>query len=365
MRAAQGRLRESAGVPDTALFLADEATSMLVYANGPGLAVLGRPADEILRLALLDITARSSRAALVARLERLRRGNGDDAVLELSLLRRDGNEQPARVRLERIALPDKRLIAMLVLHGGAGAGLAGHETGERAGERAFGDFIARLGHDFNNLLSTIVGSLGLLRGELRESAVQDHTEQLIEDALSAGRECADLVNRLLAAAGRQALRPRAVQVNDVVAGLARLLGRTLPAGIELKVALAAELPEIVVDPDALESALLDVAVNAREAMPEGGSLEIETHESKPDDPDRPQLPGDGAFVEIRVADEGGGIPEDLRHRVLEPLFSTKRSGAGRGLGLSVARGFASQSAGALHVESIPGRGTRVRFFLPV
>lgn len=352
------------GVPETALLLVDEASTMLLYANEPALTALGRPAEEIFRLALLDVIERSSRAALVTRLERLRRENGADAALALTLLRRDGTQWRARVRLERVALPGKTLIAMLVLDSDARGDLSGHEADSRVSERAFGDFVARLGHDLNNLLSTIVGSLGLLRGEMRGGDADDQTEQLIEDALSAGHECADLVNRLLAAAGKQALRPRPIQVNDVVAGLARLLGRTLPETIELKVTLAPDLPQVTVDPDALESALLDVAVNAREAMPEGGTLEIETLESKPDDPDRPRLPADGGFVEIRLADQGGGIPEDLRHRVLEPLFSTKRSGAGRGLGLSVARGFARQSAGALHVDSVPGQGTRVRFFLP-
>lgn len=230
---------------------------------------------------------------------------------------------------------------------GAGTGLAPDNA-------TFVEFAGRLGHDLNNLLSTVIGSLGLLREESVERA-DEESHQLVEDALSASRECADLVDRLLAAAGKQLLRPQRIVANDIIERLAPLLGQTLPDNVELQVSLDPELPDIEVDPDRLEAAIMDLVVNAKDAMPSGGILRIGTAAGG----------AAGATVEISVHDAGCGIPEELRGRVLEPLFSTKSSGSGRGLGLSMANGFVQQSGGTLSLASEPGRGTRVTLSFPI
>jgi signal transduction histidine kinase len=219
------------------------------------------------------------------------------------------------------------------------------------GDLPYVEFAGRLGHELNNLLSTIIGSLGLLREEWKSGAPSD-VDPLIDDALSAGKECAELVDRLSAAAGKQLLEPRAVDLNGIAEHLAGLLEQTLPESITLALTLAPDLPEVSVDPDKLEAALVHIAVNAKEAMPDGGTLVIST-----------EL-GDTGGVNIALRDQGRGIPESLRDKVRAPLFSTKTRGAGRGLGLSIANGFATQSGGDLSIESEVGSGTKVSIRLP-
>ena len=229
------------------------------------------------------------------------------------------------------------------------------------GNRSFVDFAGRLGHDLNNLLSTVIGSLGLLREESISN--EDRAgQQLVDDALSASRDCADLVDRLMAAAGKRLLRPQRVAVNDILHRLTPLLTQTLrqyrPAGVA-----GTGLPDLDVDPDRLEAAIIDLVVNAREAMPSGGELVISSGAGKASgmglalEPDR-------LHVQITVRDVGNGIPEALRDRVLEPLFTSKPGSTGRGMGLSMVNGFVYQSRGALSIDSEPGRGTRITLHFP-
>ena len=215
----------------------------------------------------------------------------------------------------------------------------------------FLEFAGRLGHDLNNLLGTIIGGLGLLR---EEQPMDEHTEsqQLIDDALSAARECATLVDRLMASAGRQNLRAQRVDLNSVAESLSQLLAKTLPANIQVQTSLEPDLPAVSVDGDRLQEALANIAVNAREAMPEGGKLAITTGLSE------------SGHVNVVLGDEGCGMAPEVQSRVLEPLFSTKTSGLGRGLGLSVVNGFVRQSGGSLSIESQPGSGTRVTLNFP-
>lgn len=230
------------------------------------------------------------------------------------------------------------------------------------GNATFVDFASRLGHDLNNLLSTVIGSLGLIREENIESS--DHEgHQLVDDALSASRDCADLVDRLMAAAGKQLLHPQRVAVNDILRRLTPLLTQMLPDNIDLQVSLAPELPDLDVDPDRLEAAIIDLVVNAREAMPSGGELLISSGVGKASGTGLATESG-RPYVQIAVSDVGGGIPEELRDRVLEPLFTSKSSSAGRGMGLSMVNGFVYQSRGALSIDSEPGRGTRVTLHFP-
>ena len=230
------------------------------------------------------------------------------------------------------------------------------------GNATFVAFAGRLGHDLNNLLSTIIGSLGLLR-EDGAGSPDAETLQLIDDALSAGRECADLVDRLMASAGKQLLRPRRVGINDIIERLVPLLSQTLPENIDLQVSMEPGLPELEMDPDRFEAAIMDLVVNAREAMPSGGTLIIRSGIGEATGA-RPALAPGHSYVHVTVGDAGCGIPEELHDRVLEPLFSTKSGGTGRGLGLSMANGFVQQSHGALSLSSEEGRGTRVTLHFP-
>jgi signal transduction histidine kinase len=238
----------------------------------------------------------------------------------------------------------------------------GEEPQLAPGNATFVAFAGRLGHDLNNLLSTVIGSLGLLR-EDGAGSPDAETRQLIDDALSASRECAVLVDRLMAAAGKQLLRPRRIGVNDIIERLVPLLAQTLPEDIDLQVSMAPELPDVEVDPDRFEAAIIDLVVNARESMPSGGTLIIHSGIGEASDA-RPALAPGRSYVQITVSDDGCGISDEICDRVLEPLFSTKSGGTGRGLGLSMANGFVQQSHGALSLSSDPGRGTRVTLHFP-
>ena len=288
--------------------------------------------------------------------ERLRPIENDvtELKIDVRLRNQNGGAMPAELLLVRFKNRKEQALTGVVRIGD-GARL-------KPGDTEFGDFASRLGHDVNNLLSTVLGSLGLIREDVVDDS-DSEGRQLVDDALSAGRECADLVDRLMTVAGKQLLRPQRVAVNDLVNRLTPLLSQTLPEAVDLRVSLAADIPDLDVDPDRLEAAILDLAVNAREAMPRGGELLISSDVGKALGA-RPALPSDQAYVRISVTDAGEGIPEQLRDRVLEPLFSTKSGGTGRGMGLSMVNGFVQQSSGALKLESDPDEGTCVTLYFP-
>ena len=343
----------SGAAADHILIVLEPETLALVQASGRALELLGYSDEQLRQMSLTDIIAEPSPEELRKRLRpiqddatepalmvTLRGGHGGTMPAELLLLRHDNHREQALRAVVRIDIAARL----------------------EPGDKKFVDFAGRLGHDVNNLLSTVIGSLGLIREEIIEDSDSD-ARQLVDDALSAGRECADLVDRLMTAAGRQLLRPQRVAVNDIVSRIAPLLTQTLPETIDLRLSLASRLPDLNVDPDRLEAALLDLVVNAREAMPGGGELLISSDIGKAQGA-RPALPSNQDYVRISVIDAGVGIPEQVRDRVLEPLFSTKPGGSGQGMGLSMANGFVQQSGGALKLESNTDEGTCVTLYFP-
>ena len=227
---------------------------------------------------------------------------------------------------------------------------------------AVGQLSSGIAHDFNNLLTVILGNLTSVRD--RHSGDTDAVEAL-DPAIEATRKAARLTDRLLTFASRQSLSPVPVDVEDLVAGMVRLFRRSLPSDIELVTATRGRSFPALVDPHQLENALLNLALNARDAMPRGGRLCIETMFVSLDEAHAAEVsvaPGD--YVEIAVADAGMGMDEDTRARVFEPFFTTKQAAGGSGLGLSMVYGFAQQSHGAVRIESRRGRGARVTLLLP-
>jgi PAS domain S-box-containing protein len=226
-----------------------------------------------------------------------------------------------------------------------------------------GQLTGGVAHDFNNLLTVILGNAELLHEEL---LAEPRLKPLAEMISSAARRGADLTQSLLAFARRQALEPSAVDVNQLVAGMHGLLQRTLGESIEIRFQPAVGLEPTLVDPAQLESALLNLCLNARDAMPEGGHLTIETGmrelDSSYTDTGFDLVPGE--FIMIAVSDTGCGILPNHKSRIFEPFFTTKEKGKGTGLGLSMVYGFIKQSGGQLDVYSEPGEGTTLRMYLP-
>jgi CheY-like chemotaxis protein len=226
---------------------------------------------------------------------------------------------------------------------------------------AMGQLTGGVAHDFNNLLTPIVGALDLLE---RKRVGGEREQRLISGAAQSADRAKTLVQRLLAFARRQPIQPVAVDVSGLVKGMAELVESTTGPQIRVVVDVADDLPAAKADPNQIEMALLNLAVNARDAMPEGGMLRISAKCSivRPGHPTRLQP---GEYLRLSVADTGHGMDEATRERAIEPFFSTKGVGKGTGLGLSMVHGLTAQLGGAMTINSSPGLGTNIELWLPV
>jgi len=227
---------------------------------------------------------------------------------------------------------------------------------------AIGQLTGGIAHDFNNLLAVIMGSLNLLDDRVEDEKLQ----KLVAAALRASRRGAELTQRLLAFGRRQALVTETADANELIKGLIELLVRTLGPTTEIETNLGDNLWLMKVDRGQLENAILNLAINARDAMPEGGRLKIETRNIILDQTytQRHEDLHPGTYALISVSDTGTGMSEDVLERAVEPFFSTKEVGSGSGLGLSMIYGFVKQSGGHVRIYSEIGHGTVVRLYLP-
>jgi PAS domain S-box-containing protein len=225
-----------------------------------------------------------------------------------------------------------------------------------------GQLTGGVAHDFNNLLTPIVTALDMIH---REPGIARDLLELVEDGQRAAEASRVLVSRLLSFARRQHLAPRSVDISALIRDMHGLISRSIGAHIDVRIDVPSDLPPVRVDPNQLELAILNLAVNARDAMPDGGVLEIEARRRDADDAP-PELAARGNdFVRLRVRDQGDGMDAETLRRAVEPFYSTKEVGRGTGLGLSMVHGLAAQSGGALALESTPGLGTTATLWLPV
>ncbi|MBV9995394.1 MAG: response regulator [Caulobacteraceae bacterium] len=225
-----------------------------------------------------------------------------------------------------------------------------------------GQLTGGVAHDFNNLLTPITGALDLL--DRRYSAQDPRTSRSIQNALRSADRAKTLVQRLLGFARRQSLETKAVDVGDLISDMRDLVASSVGPIVEVKVAATADLPPALVDPNQLELAILNLAVNARDAMPEGGVLTLAVERTLVGPRSIQQLEP-GAYVRVSVIDTGIGMSEETLSRAVEPFYSTKDVGKGTGLGLSMVHGLAAQLGGAFTLSSALGKGTRADLFLPV
>ncbi len=228
---------------------------------------------------------------------------------------------------------------------------------------AIGQLTGGVAHDFNNILTVITGTIDILARAVEQDPKLTAVARMIDDAAERGSE---LTGRLLAFARRQPLRPRAVDINSLVINSAKLLRPTLGEQVEIESMLSEDTWPAQIDPSQLTTALLNLALNARDAMPDGGKLTLETGNVHLD-----QTYADvnidvhpGPYVIVAVSDTGAGIPAALRDKVFEPFFTTKEAGKGTGLGLSMVYGFVKQSGGHIKIYSEEGHGTSVKLYLP-
>jgi nitrogen-specific signal transduction histidine kinase len=237
---------------------------------------------------------------------------------------------------------------------------------------SLGQLAGGVAHDFNNLVAVIVNYTAFAKEAVKAAEADEgcgRWRTVIDDLDQvelAGERAARLAHQLLAFARREVVLPRVVDVNEVIHGVEQLLHRTLGEHVRLVTAVKPHVWPVLVDPGQLEQVLVNLALNARDAMPDGGTLTIETENVAVDEAyaeSRPDL-RPGPYVCIRVTDEGTGMPEDVRERAFEPFFTTKPTGEGSGLGLATVYGIVGQAGGAVQLYSEPGLGTTVTAWLP-
>ena len=280
---------------------------------------------------------------------------------ELRKIRQDGTVFYVRETVRVVDDVDGKPTALVVCEDITERKQAEKQLAQAQKMEAIGQLTGGIAHDFNNLLSIVSGNLRFLQQDLGK--VNTEIEELFEDAMSAVDDGTELTQRLLAFSRSRTLNPEIENVNDTVEKFIRFLSRTLGETIELDVKLPDENIFINVDPSQLENALLNLTLNARDAMPEGGTITISTtrYHHGEGEGEGLILP-EGDYIKITVTDTGSGISsEDLLH-VYEPFFTTKEVGQGSGLGLSMVYGFTQQSNGGCHISSAPGKSTTVSMF---
>ena len=229
---------------------------------------------------------------------------------------------------------------------------------------AVGQLTGGIAHDFNNMLTGVIGAMDIMKRRLAAGR-HDDLERFMDAAATSAQRAAGLTARLLAFSRRQSLDPQPIDANALVRSLDDLLRRTIHENIVLDIVAQDDLPYAVVDANQLESAILNLAINARDAMPDGGRLTIETRLAaiEADAASRDEI-APGRYIVVAVSDTGVGMTADVLDKVFDPFFTTKPIGQGTGLGLSMVYGFARQSSGQVRVHSVPGRGTTVQIYLP-
>lgn len=232
---------------------------------------------------------------------------------------------------------------------------------------AVGQLTGGIAHDFNNLLTVVTGNIDMASRSLAAGGTQDpRAQRALENAMKGAERAASLTQRLLAFSRRQPLAPKALDVDKLVIGMSDLINRALGETVNLEIVTSPGLWRVEADPNQLESAILNLAVNARDAMPSGGELVLETANARLDEEycAAHAEVAPGQYVVIAVTDTGEGMPKHIQERVFEPFYTTKEPGKGTGLGLSMVYGFVKQSGGHIKIYSEEGQGTTIKIYLP-
>ena len=332
----------------------------IVFANKAFLDLTGYEESEILgrncRFLQGAETDRDSVAELRAAIERR-----EAIALELINYRRDGSSFWNAVFVAPVLGPDGELLYFFASQLDVTRRHASEQAFRQAQKmEAIGQLTAGLAHDFNNLLQVVSGNVDIVANQVED----ERHQRLLTNAARAADRGSKLTRQLLAFARKTRLEPKVVELNQLIHDFGDLLDNTVGAQIRLVTAMERRLPTVEVDPTHLEMAILNVLLNARDAMPRGGTVTISTRLWKLNgDAPKHQLP-EGDYVVLTIRDEGTGMTEEVRRRATEPFFTTKGAERGTGLGLAMVQGFVQQSLGRLEIDSAPGEGTEIRMLFP-
>ena len=349
-----------------------DMTGRIVEVNPALQAMLGYTAEELTRLEYQDITPERwhQMEAAVVTGQVLVRGYSD--VYEKEYRRKDGTTLPVELRTYLLRDEAGQATGMWAIVRDISAKKRAEEEGRKLQAQlvqaqkmeSIGRLAGGVAHDFNNLLTVINGYSNLV---LTKLSAADPLRAQVKLVHEAGERAAELTRQLLAFSRKQLLQPRVLDLNEVVAGMQTMLQRLLGEDVKLRLSLSPQDLAVAADLHQFEQVIMNLAVNARDAMPAGGQLLIETGVVETDNRDaesRSEMPA-GRYVMLGVSDTGVGMDEATRQRIFEPFFTTKDLGKGTGLGLSMAQGIVAQSGGYIDVYSAPGHGTTFKVYLPL
>jgi len=363
LRVSELRFRGLVDLAADAILVSDSTTG-IAEANRRASELTGYSRDEIVGLPIKSLFSSAEITRAPFRHEAVARG--ETVVVEWTLTRKDGSTVPVEMSTKR--MPDgtnQSILRDVSERRRAEAERRSLEDRLRQAQKmeAVGRLAGGIAHDFNNLLTAITGSLTLA---LRDVAPASPARRWLTEVDKAAWRAADLTRHLLAFSRQQMIEPRVLDLRAVVEGTGSLVARTIGEDVRLEVRLPGEPCPVEVDHGQIEQTILNLATNARDAMPGGGLLTLDVSWADP-----AHLPsaarserGERRFVVLSVGDTGHGMGEEVRARIFEPFFTTKPSGTGTGLGLAMVYGAVEQNGGWIEVESAPGRGSTFRIFLP-
>jgi PAS domain S-box-containing protein len=341
--------------------------------NRAGEAMFGYSRSEALGKEMAELmippSLRQKQREELTRYVRSGESDGAGRRVEMIAMRRDGTEFPVEIAVTRIPLPGVPMYTGYIrdLSERKAAEQALRESEEQLRQahkmEAVGRLAGGIAHDFNNLLTAITGYGELMLPSLNEG---ESLRSNLDEVLKAAQRAAALTRQLLAFSRRQVLEPKVLDLNAVVAGVLPMLRRLIGEDVELVNAQDSGLAHVKADPGQIEQVIMNLAVNARDAMPDGGKLILETRNVDLDEVYARQHVAvrPGRYVQLAVSDTGAGMDEETKTRIFEPFFTTKERGKGTGLGLATVYGIAKQSGGYIWVYSEPGRGTTFKIYLP-
>jgi PAS domain S-box-containing protein len=337
--------------------------------NKAGEELIGYTRDEILQMRISDVVPRSYLDEIHARLKK-KLTDHSLTIYEVEAIRKDGSRVPIEVS-SRLVYENGVPVAVQ----GSARDISERKRAEealRASQfqlqqsqklEAIGQLAGGVAHDFNNMLTAIIGYTDL---SLRRIGLENPIRRNLEETKKAAERAASLVRQLLAFSRKQILEPKVLDLNDVVRDMEKMLTRLIGEDVKLATRLEPELGSVKADPCQVEQIIMNLVVNARDAMPRGGRVTIETTNTTLDGQTvlKHVSVKPGAYVMLAVSDTGSGMNEETQRRIFEPFFTTKEVGKGTGLGLSTVYGIVKQSGGNIWVYSEPGMGTMFKVYLP-